>query len=163
MCDHADRAHAGAAAAVRDAESFVQVEMADVRPDIAGAAEGDLRVEIGTIHINLTAGRVHQITNFADTFFKDAMGGRIGDHEGGELRSVLRDLLTKVRDIDIAVRVAGHGHDRHSGHDRTGRIRAVGGGRNETNMAPGVATRKVVGANDEQSGVFALGSGIGLQ
>ena len=162
MCGHADRAHAGAAAAVRDAESFVQIEMADVRPHIAGAAEGDLRIEVGAIHVNLTAGRVHQITNFADAFLKDAVGGWVGDHEGGELRSVLCDFLPKVRHIDIAVRVAGHGHDRHSGHDRTGRIRAVGGGRNETNVAPGVTTRKVVGANDEQSGVFALGSGIGL-
>jgi hypothetical protein len=35
----ADRAHARAAAAVRDAERLVQVEVADVGADVAGPAE----------------------------------------------------------------------------------------------------------------------------
>ena len=163
MCGHADRAHAGAAAAVRDAECLVQVEMANVRTDIAGTAKGDLRIEVGAVHVDLSAGGMHQITNFTDAFLKDPVRGRIGDHEGGELRSVLRDFLTKVRHIDIAVRVAAYRHDGHSGHDRAGRVGPVGGGGNETNIAPGVATREVVGANDEQSGVLALGAGVGLQ
>jgi hypothetical protein len=35
VLDHADRAHAGAAAAVRDAEGLVQVEVADIGADVA--------------------------------------------------------------------------------------------------------------------------------
>ena len=40
MRRHADRAHARAAAAVRDAEGLVQVEVADVGADVA---PGDVR------------------------------------------------------------------------------------------------------------------------
>ena len=51
----ADRAHAGAAAAVRDAERLVQVEVADVGADVAGAAEADLRVHVRAVHVDLAA------------------------------------------------------------------------------------------------------------
>ena len=51
----ADRAHAGAAAAVRDAERLVQVEVADVGADVARAAEADLRVHVGAVHVHLAA------------------------------------------------------------------------------------------------------------
>ena len=52
---HADRAHARAAAAVRDAEGLVQVQVADVGADVAGAAEADLGVEVGAVHVDLAA------------------------------------------------------------------------------------------------------------
>ena len=51
----ADRPHAGAAAAVRDAEGLVQVEVADVGADVARAAEADLRVHVGAVHVDLAA------------------------------------------------------------------------------------------------------------
>ena len=51
----ADRAHARAAAAVRDAERLVQVEVADVGADVAGPAEADLRVHVGAVHVHLAA------------------------------------------------------------------------------------------------------------
>src|SRR6185312_4305587 len=51
----ADRSHAGAAAAVRDAEGLVQVDVADVGADVAGAAEADLRVQVGAVHVDLAA------------------------------------------------------------------------------------------------------------
>ena len=51
----ADRAHAGTAAAVRDAERLVQVEVADVGADVARAAEADLRVQVRAVHVDLPA------------------------------------------------------------------------------------------------------------
>src|SRR2546430_12162748 len=44
MRSHADRSHAGAAAAVRDAERLVQIQMTDVGAHVRGAGEADLRV-----------------------------------------------------------------------------------------------------------------------
>ena len=78
---------AGAAAAVRDAKSLVQIQMANVRADVARTAEADLRVHVRAVHVNLAAVRVHDLANLADGRFENAVGGRIGDHERGEIVS----------------------------------------------------------------------------
>jgi hypothetical protein len=49
MRAHADRAHARAAAAVRDAEGLVQVEVGDVGAEIPGRGEADQRVQVGAV------------------------------------------------------------------------------------------------------------------
>ena len=61
-----DRSHARAATAVRNAKSLVQIEMANIRADIARAAEADLRIHVRAVHVNLTAMRVHDFANLAD-------------------------------------------------------------------------------------------------
>ena len=38
-----------------DAKGLMQIEMADIRAHVAGAAETDLRVHVSAIEINLTA------------------------------------------------------------------------------------------------------------
>src|SRR5690606_24697394 len=50
---HADGAHAGPAAAVRDAERLVQVHVADVGPDVARAGDAGHRVEVRAVHVDL--------------------------------------------------------------------------------------------------------------
>ncbi len=62
----ADRAHAGTAAAVRDAERLVQIEVADVGADVAGAAEADLRVHVGAVHVDLPAVLVDDLDDLLD-------------------------------------------------------------------------------------------------
>ena len=59
----ADRAHAGTAAAVRDAERFMQVQVTDVRADVAGSAQPDLSVHVGAVHVDLTAVLVHDLAD----------------------------------------------------------------------------------------------------
>ena len=61
----ADRAHAGAAAAMRNAEGFVQVEMADIGAVIAGPRQPDLRVEIGAVQIDLPAMGMNDVADLA--------------------------------------------------------------------------------------------------
>jgi hypothetical protein len=73
MLSNADWSHAGAATAVRDAEGFVQIEVANVRAHVGGTAETDLRVEIRAIHIDLAAVGVDDFANFFDGFFEDAV------------------------------------------------------------------------------------------
>ena len=78
---HADRAHARAAAAVRDAEGLVQVHVAHIGADVAGPAEADLRVQVRAVHIDLPAVGVDDFADLADGFLEDAVRGRIGDHQ----------------------------------------------------------------------------------
>ena len=51
----ADRAHAGTAAAMRNAEGLVQIHVADIGAELGRAHEADLRVEIGAVEIDLAA------------------------------------------------------------------------------------------------------------
>ena len=55
MLRHRDRAHAGAAAAVRDRERLVQVQMTDIGADRGRAGEPHLRVHVGAVHVDLSA------------------------------------------------------------------------------------------------------------
>ena len=69
-----DWSHARAAAAVGDAEGFVEVEVADVGTDFARAGEADLGVHVGAVHVNLAAVLVDDVADFLDRFFKDILG-----------------------------------------------------------------------------------------
>ena len=76
---------------------------------------------------------------------------------------MLLNLGAQVGQIHIAVRIAVHRNDIHAGHMRRRRIGPVRRGRNQTNRALNVATLAMIGADREQSGIFALRPRIGLQ
>ena len=164
MFRHADRAHARTAAAVRNAKSFVQIEMANIRADIARPAKTDLRVHVRAVHVNLAAVRVDDLANFADGRFENAVRGRIGHHQRGQIARMLRRPWRADR--RDRCRHPSRQRDRddfESGHDRAGRIGAVRRSRNQTNVAMRFAARSVIFADREQAGVFALRAGVRLQ
>ncbi len=163
MFRHADGTNARPAATGGDAKRLVQVQMAYVRPHVRGPANADLRVHVGAIHIDLPAVRVNRLANVLDGFLEHAVRGRIGDHEGGQLRAVRRRLGLEVREIDVAFRVALDGDDLLTGHDRAGRVCAVRGAGDEADVALRFAALLVKFADDEQTGIFTLRAGIGLQ
>jgi hypothetical protein len=98
---HADRADARPAAAVRDAEGLVQVEVAHVGADVAGAGEPHLRVHVGAVHVHLPARAVHRVADLADGRLEDAMRRRVGDHERRELVGVLGHLGVEVGHVHL--------------------------------------------------------------
>ena len=67
---------------MRNAEGLVQIEMADVRADVAGATQADLCIHVGPVHIHLSAMGVNDLADALDVGFKHAVCGRIGQHEG---------------------------------------------------------------------------------
>ena len=56
---HGNRPHARPAAAVRDGERLVQVQVADVGADRRRTRQADLRVHVGAVHVHLPAVLVH--------------------------------------------------------------------------------------------------------
>src|SRR5207245_9267055 len=128
-------AFAGAAAAVGDAEGFVEVEVADIRADVGGAAEADLGVHVGSVHVDLAAELMRHLANGFDVFFEDAVGGGVGDHQGGEVVFVLLGFAAEVGEIDVALVVAIDGDDFEAGDDSGGGVGAVGAGGDETYIA----------------------------
>ena len=159
----ADRSHARTAAAVRNAERLVQIQMANIRADVARTAKPDLRVHVRAVHVNLAAVRMHDLANLADRCFEHAVRGWIGDHQRSQIVFVRFRFRAQIGEIDVAIFQTRDRHDFESGHDRARRIRSVGGCRNEADVAMRLAARCVILANGEQSGVFALRSGVRLQ
>lgn len=50
---HADRAHARPTSSVRDAECLMQIQVAHICADVAGACERHLGVHVGSVHVYL--------------------------------------------------------------------------------------------------------------
>ena len=122
---HADGPHAGAAAAVRNRERLVQVQVADVGADRGGAGQPHLRVHVRAVHVDLAAVLVHDGADLADRLFVDAVRRRIGHHQRGQVVAMGLGLGPQVRDVHVPARVGGDDDHVHSGHDRAGRIGAV--------------------------------------
>ena len=85
----ADRPHARAAAAMRNAEGLVQVHVADIGAEFGRAHQADLRIEIGAVEIDLAAMGMDDRADILDALLEHAVGRGIGDHQRGEIRGML--------------------------------------------------------------------------
>ena len=160
---HTDRSHAGSATAVRNAESFVQIEMADIGPDVTGRGQPDLSVHVGTVHVNLATMMVNRGADILDRGFEYPVGGRVGDHKRGQIGGVQLGLCIEISHVDITFLIASNRHDFQSAHGGTRRIGAMGAGGDQADVAVGVAAGFVISADGEQAGIFTLRAGIGLE
>ena len=137
--------------------------MADVGADARRRGQSDLGVEVGAVHVDLPAPFVDSGADFPDRVLEDAVGRRVSDHQRAQARAVHGRLRPQIREVDVALRVAGH-HDRvQAGHGGARRIGAVGGGRDQDDVAVALATGAVKCANDQQPGELALGARVRLQ
>ena len=103
----ADRPHARAAAAVRDAEGLVEVEVADVGAVVARPAEPHLGVHVGAVQVDLAAVVVDDPADVADPRLEDAVGRGVGDHQRGQPVVVRLGLGPQIGEVDVAALVAG--------------------------------------------------------
>jgi len=71
---HADGTHARAAPTVRNAKCLMEIKMANVRAHVARPAQSNLRVQVRTIHIDLSTVGVNTSANLLNCFFEYAMG-----------------------------------------------------------------------------------------
>ena len=160
---NADRTHSWATTTVGDAEGLVEIQVANVRPIGTRPTEAHLGIEIGAIEIHLATVGMHQVTDAANPRFKHPMGGGIGDHQGRQSVGMLRHAGGEIRLIDVAIFITGHRHHLQAGHDGTGWIGAMGTRGNQANRAMCIPAGEVPGADDQKTGVFTLGAGIGLK
>src|SRR6516162_8770514 len=112
----ADRTHAGPAAAVRNTEGLMQIEMADIGAVIAGPRQADLRVEISAIQIDLPSVCMDEVANGPDRTLEYAMRRRVGNHHRRQAIGKFFRLSAQISQIHIAVRIATDGNYIHSGH-----------------------------------------------
>ena len=158
-----NRAHPGPAAAMRDAERLVQVQVTDVGADRGRAGEPDLCVQVRAIHVDLAAVLVHDTTDLLDRRLEDPVRRGIRHHQRAQRVLVLFRLRLEVGDVDVALRVGLHHHHVHSRHDRACRIGAMRRLRDQARRAMALTAVLVIGANDEQPRKLSLRAGIRLQ
>ena len=158
----ADRTDTRSAAAVRDGEGLVQVQVTDIAAEIARAGEAGQGVHVRAVDVDLAADRVNFVGDLGDGLLVHAVRGRVGDHDGGDVLAVLLEFRVQVGDVDGAV-VGGLDHDDAQVRQRRGgRVGAVRGCRNEADVALGVAVGHVVAADGQQAGQLAGRAGIRL-
>ena len=134
---HRDRTDARAAAAVRDAEGLVQVEVRDVAAELAGLGEAEQRVEVGAVDVDLAAVVVHDPAQLGDGVLVGAVRRRVGHHDRGEVVAVRLALGAQVVEVDGAVVGGLHDDHPHAGHHRGGGVGAVRGRRDQADVAAG--------------------------
>ena len=103
MPAHGDRADAGPAAAVRDAERLVQVQVRDVGAELARLRQPHERVEVGAVDVDLPARLVHERADLAHRALVDAVCRGVRDHQRRDVLAVLGELGPQVAEIDVAV------------------------------------------------------------
>jgi hypothetical protein len=120
-----DAPDARTAPAMRHGKGFVEVEVADISANGAWARPTDLSVHVSAIHVNETAVFVDELAELCNGGFIDAVSGRIGDHDAGEIIVVSLDLSAEVIDIDVAVVITADRDNRETCHGGGGRVGAV--------------------------------------
>ena len=149
---------------MRDAEGLVQVQVRDVRAELARPSQPDHRVQVRPVDIDLTAAGVHQLADLTDVVLEDTVGRRVGHHDRRQVLRMQGDLRPQIVQVDLALGAAGrHHHHLHAGQYRRGRIGAVRAGRDQADVAMRLAPALMVRVDGQQPGELALGAGVGLQ
>ena len=160
---HTNRAHAWAATAVGNAESFVQVEVTHIATKFAWRCNTHQRIHVGAVHIHAAAVLVNQFAQRFDLCFKHAMRAGVGDHDGSQVVTVLLALGFQIDHVHVALRIASCDHHLHARHLRTGGIGAVGARWNEADVAMTLTLGFMERFDDQQASVFTLRARVGLQ
>src|SRR2546421_11676061 len=84
MLCNANGTHTRSAAAMRDAECFMQIQMADIGTNIFRTRQPALRIHVRAIHIDLPAMRMNYVANIDNRFFENTVRRRICYHKRSE-------------------------------------------------------------------------------
>lgn len=117
MLRDADRSDARAAAAVRDGERLVQVQVANVGTNRTGVCQAYLCIHICTVHIYLCTTIVDDAADFDNFSFKNTVCGRIGNHQCGKILFILFCFGTQVVHVYITLIVTSASHGSEAGLD----------------------------------------------
>ena len=104
MGGHPDRAGAGSAAAVRDSEGLVQVEVHQVDAQVTGADDAEQRVQVGAVTVDQAAAIVHDLDHFFYVLIEQPQRIGVGQHQADD---GLVTLGFQGFDIHVTARIGG--------------------------------------------------------
>ena len=89
----ADGANSRATTTVRDTESLVKVQVANISAEGTRRGQTNLSIHVGTVHVDLATILVNNVANLANLGLEDTERARVGNHNSTKLISVLLALL----------------------------------------------------------------------
>jgi hypothetical protein len=159
-----DRANTRATTTVGNTEGLVEVEMADISANVTGAAETNLGVHVGTVHVDETAMLVDEVADLLDLGLEDTKGGRICNHDASKFIRVLDTLGLEILDVQVtSLSVTLDSDDLHTGHSSGGRVGTVSRNRDQANLSLVSRTSLVVGLDTAKTSELTLSTRVGLQ
>ena len=156
----AHRAAAGAAAAMGRGEGLVQVQVDAVEAHVAGPGHAHDGVQVGTVVIAQTAGLVDNTGDLQNVGIKNTHSVGVGQHQA---RGIGAHGGPEALQIHAALVIGRNVHHGEASHHGTGGVGAVGGVRDDDLGTGGIPPVEVVGPDQQQAGVLAMGAGGGLQ
>mmetsp|Transcript_2252 Transcript_2252/g.3946 ORF Transcript_2252/g.3946 Transcript_2252/m.3946 type:complete len:278 (-) Transcript_2252:875-1708(-) len=159
---HTNRAYAGSATTMGDAECFVQVEMANISTDDSWTGQAHLRVHIRAVHVHLPPSIMDHINDLHNLLLEHSKGTRIRHHERSHVLPVLLYFRTQILQINIPLVVVVHHHHLHSCHGRARRIGPVRALGNQADVTMPLSNMLQVILDGEQSCVFASSATVRL-
>ena len=157
----ADGPGARATAAVRGAETLVQVEVNHVEAEVAVAHAAHDRVEVRAVAVEVGPGVVDEVRDLLDALFPEPEGVRHRDHHR---RDGLVQLVLDRRAVERTIGRGGDLRDSEPCHRRRRRVRAVRRVRDEDAAARLQLAAVLEGARDhEHARQLALRAGGGRE
>ena len=138
----------------------MQVEVDHVKAGVAGAHLAQDGIGVGAVIVQEAAGIMDDLCNLGDIDVKESQGVGVGQHQGGD---GIVHLGPEVFQADAAVAVGLDLDDGHAQHGRAGWVGAVGRVGDQDGLALVVAPGLMVGGNQLEAGVLAMGPGHRLQ
>jgi hypothetical protein len=115
----------GPAAAVRDAERLVQVQVRDVAAEGARRGDADEGVHVGAVDVHAPAVPVDDGAELLHPRLEHAVGGGVGDHDRGQPVGVRRALRLEVARSTLPSASQRRPHRPEADHLRARRVGAV--------------------------------------
>ena len=133
----------------------MQIQVGYIEADVPRPDQTDHRIQIRTVVVAQSAGVVNDGCDFPDMGVEDPNRIRIRQHQPRRLRS---RLLPQVLQIDHSVFIGHQFHHPVAGHGSAGRIRAVGGIRNQNLIPFSFSPGFMISPDQQKAGEFSLGS-----
>src|SRR5947209_16912109 len=160
----ADGACTGAAAAMRSAACFMQVEMHYVEAHIARAGDAKYGIGIRAVVVELAASLVYHRSDLKDIAIEESQRVGVGHHDGGDIRGIGVEQCFEVFYQNATRPGVCFDLDRtiigERGAGRVGAVRVVG---DEDDVAMPLAIMFVVGFDEHEARQFAVRACGGLQ
>ena len=160
---NSQRANTGAATTVRNGEGLVQVQVRNVAAELTRLSEAHLSVQVCTIQVHLATRLVNQLANLSNLLFKHTVSGGVGNHDAGNLGTVLLDLCLQVININRTISSGCHTGNLQTSQSSRCRVGAVRRQRNQDGIALVVAVSLVEGTDSAQAGVLTGRTRVRLQ
>ena len=100
--------------------------MTNIDAKLAGRSQSHKSIQVGTVHVDHTAGSMDLCAQVDDFRLEDSIGGWIGYHDGSDLGAMLLNLSINIIHVDIAVWQTVNWHDSETTDGGSGGVCAVG-------------------------------------